>query len=208
MPTETFLRLPQEKRNRFLDAAWEAFTDVAFADVSINQIVRQAGIPRGSFYQYFADKEDLFFLLMGDVHDHFVREMGRLLREAGGDMFAMALLSYDYFLCRDGRPNRALGRCLRILRANPGLDVLKLVSGEYEKMPEELWTQMELSAFRRQDRDFGWQAFSLTILALSGAIMSGLTRPENAPAYRSELEERLDIIRRGCLAPDDETLGA
>ena len=42
MCKETFLRLPEEKRNRFLEAAWEEFTRVKFADVSINQIVRRA----------------------------------------------------------------------------------------------------------------------------------------------------------------------
>lgn len=38
MCKETFLRLPEEKRNRFLEAAWEEFTRVKFADASINQI--------------------------------------------------------------------------------------------------------------------------------------------------------------------------
>ena len=56
MCTETFLRLPEEKRNRFLEAAWEEFTSVPFEEASINKIVRRAKIPRGSFYQYFSDK--------------------------------------------------------------------------------------------------------------------------------------------------------
>ena len=39
MCTETFLRLPEEKRNRFLDAAWEEFTHTSFEKASINKIV-------------------------------------------------------------------------------------------------------------------------------------------------------------------------
>lgn len=65
MCTDTFLRLPEEKRNRFLQAAWEEFTTASFAEASINQIVRRARVPRGSFYQYFLDKWDLFSVLMG-----------------------------------------------------------------------------------------------------------------------------------------------
>ena len=53
MCTDTFLRLPEEKRTRFLDAAWEEFGRVKFGDVSINQIIRRAGIPRGSCQQQF-----------------------------------------------------------------------------------------------------------------------------------------------------------
>ena len=52
MCTDTFLRLPEEKRNRFLQAAWEEFTTASFAEASINQIVRRARVPRGSFYQF------------------------------------------------------------------------------------------------------------------------------------------------------------
>ena len=56
MPSNTFFRLPEEKRQRLLDAAWEEFSRVSFADASINQIIRAANISRGSFYQYFTDK--------------------------------------------------------------------------------------------------------------------------------------------------------
>ena len=42
MCMETFRRLPEEKRTRFLEAAWEEFTRVSFAEASTNQIVRRA----------------------------------------------------------------------------------------------------------------------------------------------------------------------
>ena len=53
-----------------MDAAWEEFTRVRFADVSINQILRRAGIPCGSFYQYFSGKEELFIYLLNIVQKH------------------------------------------------------------------------------------------------------------------------------------------
>ena len=53
MPTDTFFRLPKEKRQRLIDAAWEEFTQVRFTEASINKIIKGAHIPRGSFYQYF-----------------------------------------------------------------------------------------------------------------------------------------------------------
>ena len=68
MATKTFLKLPQEKRERILEAAWAEFETVSFAEASINRIIRRAGISRGSFYQYFTDKEDLFIYLMDEVH--------------------------------------------------------------------------------------------------------------------------------------------
>ena len=87
MCTETFLHLPEEKKHRFLEAAWAEFTTVSFASASINQIIKEAGIPRGSFYMYFQDKEDLFrYLLKGYVDQLFMLLEEFLLRN-GGDIF-------------------------------------------------------------------------------------------------------------------------
>ena len=81
MPTSTFFRLPEEKRQRLLDAAWAEFTQVRYVDVSINKIIRQARIPRGSFYQYFTDKEELFYYLLGEMRKYFARVLEDVLRE-------------------------------------------------------------------------------------------------------------------------------
>ena len=64
MPKQTFYKLPQEKQERILAAAKREFTQVRYSDASINQIVREAGIPRGSFYQYFEDKKDIFLCFL------------------------------------------------------------------------------------------------------------------------------------------------
>ena len=60
MPKETFWRLPTQKQERIIAAAMREFADHAYQDASINRIIKAAGIPRGSFYQYFADKADLY----------------------------------------------------------------------------------------------------------------------------------------------------
>ena len=74
MPTATFFRLPQEKRERLMDACWAELSRVRFSDVSINRIVSAARIPRGSFYQYFGgkdSKEELFRFFLEDVREYF-----------------------------------------------------------------------------------------------------------------------------------------
>lgn len=63
MPTKTFLNLPDEKKRHLLECAKEEFTRNTLRDASINKIIQDAGIPRGSFYQYFEDKEDIYFYI-------------------------------------------------------------------------------------------------------------------------------------------------
>jgi len=60
MPKETFKNLQPEKRQKIEQAAIEEFAGYSYDSASINRIVEKAGIPKGSFYQYFADKQDLF----------------------------------------------------------------------------------------------------------------------------------------------------
>lgn len=60
MPSHTFMNLPEEKKQRIMDAALEEFSTHSFNDVSIAQIIEGAEIPRGSFYQYFTDLKDLY----------------------------------------------------------------------------------------------------------------------------------------------------
>lgn len=203
MCTETFLRLPEEKRNRFLDAAWEEFAAVPYSDVSINKIIRRAGIPRGSFYQYFTDKTDLFAYLLGDIRDHFLQAFTRLLTQAEGDIFRVQLLAYDSF--RDRREldcNPLLERFVRLLRVNAGLDLEKIASGLPCKPVEELLGQIDASRLRRRDPEFARRVFSMATLSLGAAMMDSLTKPEQSAEYRRELVERLEIIKRGSLRAD------
>lgn len=67
MPKDTFYNLSDAKKQRIFDAAVQEFSTRRFSEASINQIVKAAGIPRGSFYQYFSDKEDIFRYMFEEI---------------------------------------------------------------------------------------------------------------------------------------------
>ena len=64
MPKQTFLNLPEEKRTVIVNAAIDEFAGYGFESASINRIVANSGISKGSFYQYFEDKADVFKYLL------------------------------------------------------------------------------------------------------------------------------------------------
>lgn len=74
MPKETFFNLPADKREHITSIAVNEFANHDYANVSISRIVARAGIAKGSFYQYFDDKEDLFDYLI-DLLAEKKREM-------------------------------------------------------------------------------------------------------------------------------------
>jgi len=67
MPTKTFENLPEDKKKRIKRAALEKFNEKGYDDTTISDIVKVSGIPRGSFYQYFESKFDVFYMLLVDA---------------------------------------------------------------------------------------------------------------------------------------------
>jgi AcrR family transcriptional regulator len=76
MPKETFFNLNEDKKNKIYDAAVLEFSTRRFSEASINQIVKTADISRGSFYQYFEDKEDLYLYMITEIGKEKLEAIG------------------------------------------------------------------------------------------------------------------------------------
>ncbi|WP_245703447.1 TetR/AcrR family transcriptional regulator [Paenibacillus nuruki] len=79
--------MPKEKRKVLIDAAFKEFSRASLADASIANIIKEACIPRGSFYQYFEDKADIFFYILEEYNKHNREKVLLLLKENDGDIF-------------------------------------------------------------------------------------------------------------------------
>ncbi len=63
MPNQTVFNLPDKKRTKISELAIAEFANADYDNASISNIVKQAKIAKGSFYQYFEDKADLYLYL-------------------------------------------------------------------------------------------------------------------------------------------------
>lgn len=95
MPTETFFNLPKEKQQRILKAAALEFSQAGLNEASIAKVIRTADISRGSFYQYFRDKEDLYYYYFQTLKRSGHRYLIQTIEDNHGDLFAGV---EDYFL--------------------------------------------------------------------------------------------------------------
>lgn len=100
MPKPTFYNLNEEKRRILVEAAKKEFSRVSLYEASISNILKSAGIPRGSFYQYFDDKEDAFFFLLNEHaqerHEQFLMNLKRY----EGDIFLSVTEIFHHTLKR------------------------------------------------------------------------------------------------------------
>lgn len=98
MPTNTFFNLPEEKKQKILKAANKEFARVPAEQASIKNIVEDAEIARGSFYQYFEDKEDLFEYMMtlkvGNMHQNLMK----IVHKENGNIINIFINMYDHLI--------------------------------------------------------------------------------------------------------------
>lgn len=81
MPKPTFFNLPDDKRNLIISAAIDEFSKASYNTASINKICKESNIPKGSFYQYFTDKMDLYVYIMTIAIEEKVRFFSTALTE-------------------------------------------------------------------------------------------------------------------------------
>lgn len=200
MPSDTFFRLPEEKRQRLMDAAWEEFTTVRFSDASINKIIRTANIPRGSFYQYFTDKDDLFAYLVRPLQNHFFDLAREEVLAAGGSMQIAPLTIYDRFFNSGEELSHDLNRCIQIIRCNPESEFHTLFCGP-DSMLRSFTALVDVSLLSRRDPEFLQEVFHLFVFTIASAIIDTLNHPDQRETIRKQLALRVDILLRGCMSP-------
>lgn len=95
MPKETFLKLSKEKQQKVINAAKKEFARAPIENVSIKNIVEEADIARGSFYQYFESKEDLLIYILRENSEKLNTKLKDKVKETNGDIFKLYIFLYD-----------------------------------------------------------------------------------------------------------------
>ena len=206
MPSSTFSRLPVEKQNRLLGAATKEFSQKPYSEASINQIIRDAGIPRGSFYMYFTDKEELFRYVLQGYVDQLLQLLELCILEETGDVFAGFLRLFDYIRSQNREQSLgSVGAMTAIIGCNSGMQKNVLL----EMLDRERLLKRLRNAVNPELLDLRTPEDLADVLAIllsvGGSLLyDGLQRPEDA-AVRQQLVRSLRIFQHG-MARDKESM--
>lgn len=64
-----------ESRRRLIRTGLVHLTEKGYSAVGIDQVLRDADVPKGSFYHYFRSKEDFGLQLVDAYHDYFAAKL-------------------------------------------------------------------------------------------------------------------------------------
>jgi TetR/AcrR family transcriptional regulator len=91
LPEKLFFDLDIEKRNRIYSAGVREFAEQSYNEASTNNIVKAAGISKGSLFKYFKNKEDLYFYTLDSVIADLVEEIKDDISSLKGDVFEIII---------------------------------------------------------------------------------------------------------------------
>lgn len=98
MIKQTFYNLPDDKKQRITEAIIKELDEYSYNDISINRIVKNASISRGSFYQYFDDKADLLRVILEGFSDELIEKYKCYLSESDGEIFEACEKIFDFLI--------------------------------------------------------------------------------------------------------------
>lgn len=207
MPTERFYRLPEAKRQIIREAALKEFSRVPFEKASINQIIHNADISRGSFYTYFEDKQDVVEFLFEDSCNQMKEICEQELADNGGDYFAMIRRIFEVFVekLQETKSMMDVVRNVFSYQENArvlgfgGFPSISPVMADGDDRPVQwVFEQVDKSKYRISDMKDFRSLMSLGMIALMFALKQFYEYPEELDAVRDTLERSLDVLRYGA----------
>jgi len=85
MPKQTYFNLAKDKKDRIFNAGVLEFSYHDLFEASVNTIVRIANISKGSFYQYFEDKQEFYWYIVTEIIFGSVETYETILLKNEGD---------------------------------------------------------------------------------------------------------------------------
>lgn len=197
MPTDTFFNLPEEKRARLMHAIREELARVPFSELSINRVVHSAGIARGSYYQYFSGKDDLYDYLLSGYRSLMQESAVRTLREQNGDVFLTVLAGFDEsVLFASSQSNLAVMRHLfeyrPPLQPRAGADPLANIAVLTENIG-----LIDASGLECKTQDDLYYMLEILFTLLAFTLAELFCSPQKAALLRVQLEEKLTLLKNG-----------
>lgn len=202
MPKTTFYNLPQEKKDKLFAAARKEFSRTSFDEASINRIIQDAEISRGSFYTYFEDKKDLAYCILDEYAEQLLNKIRKVLHESDGDIFALYVTLFDFTVEYSTiRDDIAIFRNLFISIRSDREEAFREMCAAHKQRfhPDELIALINTEPLNVRGKEDLRDLLSILFPVAKSSILQALKDIKNAPEIRKRFLNKLKIIQYGAL---------
>jgi AcrR family transcriptional regulator len=198
MPKKTFYNLPDGKQNQIIDSAIEEFSRGTYKEIPISAIIKRAGIPRTSFYDYFEDKMDLYSYIIDMIGRKKAKYMTLRSDEEGFfDELRNYLISGATFIAKEPKLNTIASNFLsdkKLIEEIYGVDSMDVQDIFYEMLTKGI-ARGELRANINKE----FMTRTLNVLS-SGLMLKGLEKNGNIEAVILEMADEMILFIKEGLA--------
>ena len=199
MPKETFLNLPKEKKEKITNAILKEFSRENFNKASISNIIKEAKIPRGSFYQYFEDKEDAIEYIIDSFIENEQKEFLALLVKSKGDIFKTSLKLFEHLIEKSSEKEklRLYKNILEESRKNNISIFNKNQRGNNKK--EDFIKYINTENFEVKDKDDLKDVVEILMILTRNTTINVISKKVEKEEGQKELLKQFEILKRGVL---------
>lgn len=123
----------RKKENSFYEAAYDLFTTKGIHNTAINDIVKKAGVAKGTFYLYFKDKYDLLDKIVLNKSAHVLCEAVKCNKLKSFHTFEEELLSFVNYIIEYFKEDNLL---LKLIYKNLSWGTFKKAYKDYGEIHE------------------------------------------------------------------------
>ncbi len=179
MPKKTFLNLEEQKQKRIINEAMKEFSEKGYENGNIGVIAKNAGVSKGSMYQYFDDKKELCLYcvkLAGHISFEYVDNKIK-------DCYDMSIFDYMYFSYKkawtvftDEREAYVFLQNISLdIKSEISADVFNILIKEYETSYKQIKQMIENNKKQGLLRsDISTENILSYILAISGKFKESM----------------------------------
>ena len=186
--------MKEEKRDYLLKVGERLFSDYGYKQVSIEDVVEQAGISTGGFYKFFKSKEDFYKIIIDDLEKRGIQEADKIISHFNSSLFQLkALYRFTTLGVKQSRILR--GILLGDKRyLYPGLEAqLDRRDGLKSHIEDIIETIIQKGAAQRIFRTSVFSNPKKMLLAQFNVILYNLDDPQ----IHELLDDTLKLIERG-----------
>lgn len=201
MPTNTFFNLPAEKKHEILKAANKEFARVPLEQASIKNIVEDAEIARGSFYQYFENKQDLFDYIMTSKTGDMEKNLMEMIKNENGNIINIFINMYDHLIevGKIRRNNKLFRQIFENIKTSDNLMLTRKeeMNKKLEKTLQDLYSKNKDILNIKDEEEFKLVIEILTAITRRRIVAS--LKYKNSAEARKDFLKEIEYIKRGIL---------
>ena len=202
MPKSTFFNLSSEKREKIEKAIENEFGRTTFEKASISNIIENAKIPRGSFYQYFEDKEDAIKYIVKKYMKKEKEKIRNILIEVDGNIFDATIEIFEYMIesVKEKDKFNLYRNILEELKKN-NINIFQ--EEKQQRNIEEIINMEILNINSKEDIRYMLKIVSAMARTISIEVITGKISKEKG---KENLIKELEILKRGMLKDNQNKL--